>query len=240
MKKISRLFWGLGFITLAVFLVLSQMHLITAQFSVWNAIVGLLCAALLISSIADRSFGGVFFSLGLFWLTFAETLGLPKVSIWNILIIILLLTTGFNIIFPHKHKKLEYIADGEWENSKFRKYQNIVDEENGGIVSCSNSFGELSKYINVPDFKQAHIKNSFGELKLYLDQAQPADTTVNIEVSNSFGQTTLFIPKDWNVIQSINVFLGSVDEKRRSETTTQVTCYITGSVSFGEIEIVYV
>lgn len=28
MKKTSRIFWGLGFITAAVFLVLSQMHLI--------------------------------------------------------------------------------------------------------------------------------------------------------------------------------------------------------------------
>ena len=62
MKKTSRIFWGLGFITAAVFLVLSQMHLITAQISVWSALIGILCAALLVSSIADRSFGGIFFS----------------------------------------------------------------------------------------------------------------------------------------------------------------------------------
>ena len=65
MKKTSRIFWGLGFITAAVFLVLSQMHLITAQISVWSALIGILCAALLVSSIADRSFGGIFFSLGI-------------------------------------------------------------------------------------------------------------------------------------------------------------------------------
>ena len=41
MKKTSRIFWGLGFITAAVFLVLSQMHLITAQISVWSALIGI-------------------------------------------------------------------------------------------------------------------------------------------------------------------------------------------------------
>ena len=42
MKKASRIFWGLGLITAAVFLVLSQMHLITAEISVWSALLSLI------------------------------------------------------------------------------------------------------------------------------------------------------------------------------------------------------
>ena len=105
MKKASRIFWGLGLITAAVFLVLSQMHLITAEISVWSALIGILCVALLISSIADRSFGGIFFSLGLAWLTFAEMLGLPRASFWSVAGIVILLTSGFNMLFPHKSRK---------------------------------------------------------------------------------------------------------------------------------------
>ena len=107
MKKTSRIFWGLGFITAAVFLVLSQMHLITAQISVWSALIGILCVALLVSSIADRSFGGIFFSLGLARLTFAEVLGLPKVGFWNVVIIVVFLTIGFNFCFRISTEAME-------------------------------------------------------------------------------------------------------------------------------------
>ena len=201
MKKTSRIFWGLGFITAAVFLVLSQMHLITAQISVWSALIGILCVALLVSSIADRSFGGIFFSLGLAWLTFAEVLGLPKVGFWNVVIIVVFMTVGFNFLFPHKHR----------------------------------SHGD----VNMSDLKRGHFQNSFGEMKVYLDQAHMAGDSVTIEVSNSFGQLTLFIPKEWNVVQKVSVFAASVDEKRCGDSNGPI-CYLKGSVSFGEIEIVYV
>lgn len=80
MKKTSRIFWGLGFITAAVFLVLKPDASDHSTDQCRSALIGILCAALLVSSIADRSFGGIFFSLGLAWLTFAEVLGLPKVG----------------------------------------------------------------------------------------------------------------------------------------------------------------
>ena len=123
MKKTSRIFWGLGFITAAVFLVLSQMHLITAQISVWSALIGILCVALLVSSIADRSFGGIFFSLGLAWLTFAEVLGLPKVGFWNVVIIVVFLTIGFNFLFPHKHRSHKDQDDPHARRSDYTKYR---------------------------------------------------------------------------------------------------------------------
>ena len=59
MKNSSRIFWGLGFIAAAAFLVLSQMNLITASISVWSVVIGVLCVAILISGIANRSFGEV-------------------------------------------------------------------------------------------------------------------------------------------------------------------------------------
>lgn len=239
MKKTSRIFWGLGFITAAVFLVLSQMHLITAQISVWSTLIGILCVALLVSSIADRSFGGIFFSLGLAWLTFAEVLGLPKVGFWNVVIIVVFLTIGFNFLFPHKHRSHGDQDDPHAKRSDYTKYQKVTEEEGDGFVECSNSFGETTKYVNMSDLKRGHFQNSFGEMKVYLDQAHMAGDSVTIEVSNSFGQLTLFIPKEWNVVQKVSVFAASVDEKRCGDSNGPI-CYLKGSVSFGEIEIVYV
>ena len=74
---------------------------------------------------------------------------------------------------------------------------------------------------------------------MYLDQAGTTQETVTVEVSNSFGQTTLYVPREWKVMQDISVFAGSVEEGP-CNGESRVTCYLKGSVSFGEIEIVYV
>lgn len=239
MKKASRIFWGLGLITAAVFLVLSQMHLITAEISVWSALIGILCVALLISSIADRSFGGIFFSLGLAWLTFAEMLGLPRASFWSVAGIVILLTSGFNMLFPHKSRKCGNRDRREYGEHDYSKYQKTSEGEEDGFVTCANSFGALAKYVDTADFRGGRFQNSFGELKVYLDQAGTTQETVTVEVSNSFGQTTLYVPREWKVMQDISVFAGSVEEGP-CNGESRVTCYLKGSVSFGEIEIVYV
>lgn len=240
MKNTSRIFWGLGFIAAAVFLVLSQMNLITAGISVWNVVIGVLCVAVLISGIANRSFGGIFFSLGLFWVTFAKVLGLPQVSFWMVMVIVVFLTIGFNMLFPHKHGKRSGDRGKHRGSSDYTQYQKVKEEESDGYVECTNTFGELTKYVNAMDFKKGRFENSFGELKVYLDQAQVTGQSVNLEVRNSFGQLTLYIPKEWNVVQNVNVFLASVDEKSSATGTSEITCYMDGSVSFGEIEIIYV
>lgn len=239
MKKAGRIFWGLGLITAAVFLVLSQMHLITAEISVWSALIGILCVAMLISSIADRSFGGIFFALGLAWLTFAETLGLPRVSFVSVAVIVILLTIGFNMLFPHKNRKGGNRDGKEYGQYDYGKYQKTSEGEEDGFVTCANSFGALAKYVDTANFKGGRFQNSFGELKVYLDQARTTQETVMVEVSNSFGQTTLYIPREWKVMQDVSVFAGTVEEGSCHEES-QVTCYLKGSVSFGEIEIVYV
>ena len=155
------------------------------------------------------------------------------------MIIVVFLTIGFNFLFPHKHRSHGDQDDPHAKRSDYTKYQKVTEEEGDGFVECSNSFGETTKYVNMSDLKRGHFQNSFGEMKVYLDQAHMAGDSVTIEVSNSFGQLTLFIPKEWNVVQKVSVFAASVDEKRCGDSNGPI-CYLKGSASFGEIEIVYV
>ena len=241
MNKTSRVFWGVGFITAAVFLVLSQLNLITAQISIWNVLIGLLCAAMFVSSIAKHSFGGIFFAIGLAWLTFGEMLGLPEIGLWTMVIIVLFLTIGFNFIFPHKHTGNH---NNGWEDydkeDRIGEHQKVKDVEEDGYVECSNTFGALAKYVNSADFKGGRFSNSFGELKIYLDQAHIISGPVEISITNSFGSVELYIPKEWRIVQDINVFAGDVKEKNRNMGIDQNRVNLIGSVSFGEISITYV
>lgn len=245
MNNKGRIVWGIGFITVAVFLILSQLDLITADISVWNGMIGLLCTAMLVSSVMSRSFEGIFFSIGLAWLTFDEVLGLPEIGVFPMILIIVLLIVGFNLIFPQKNKNhWNYGGHEDWssyeQGNQNGEHQKVTDEEQNGYINCSNRFGALAKYVNCADFKGASLCNSFGELKVYLDQANIVSGPVEVRVSNSFGKLELYIPREWNVNKQVNVFAGEVTQKQKNEGMGQKQLIITGNVSFGEIEIIFV
>lgn len=250
MKTSQRIFWGLILIGLAVFLILNQMGLITATVGFGTILMGIICLAILVSSIANHSFGGIFFSLGLAWLNFAELCGLPKVSWVMVLSVVVLLTAGFHILFPSltrhnsrkDHKKQK---DEKWtyyENpDQVGEYQQVNDEENDGFVGLSNVFGATAKYINVQDFKGADLKNSFGEMKVYFDRAVIVKSPITVHVDNSFGEMALFIPNDWKVKHDVTVFAGEFRENNKPNGNGDgPVVNIVGSVKFGEITVTYV
>lgn len=244
MKTTQRIFWGLVLIGAALFLILSQMGLITATVGIGTIIMGIICLSILVSGIANRSFGGIFFSLGLGWLIFGEMLGLPEVSWTTVLLIVILLSVGFHILFPNKsHRQHKHNGDkwGAYENEEeVGECQRVSDEENEGYVYSSNQFGATAKYINAQDFKGAELKNSFGEMKVYFDQAVIISSPVTLHVQNSFGEMQLFIPREWNVQHAVNLFAADMKENNKPVGTDGPIVRIEGNVSFGEITVTYV
>ena len=241
MHKFSRIFWGVGFISLALFLVLSQCGLITAEFSVWSVVVALLSVAMFLSGLAKRSFGAMFFAVGMAYVAFGEMIGLPYIGVWTMLTIVVLLTIGFNFIFP---KNFRGVSKDRWtdyeDGDKACEYQKatIVDEE--GYVRCSNSFGALVRCVETSYFKGGRFTNSFGELKVHLDRAHITSGPVTVNVSNSFGSLVIYVSKEWNVVCNISTFLGDVQEQNRAVNANGPMLKLIGNVSFGDIIIVYV
>lgn len=245
MKTSERIFWGLVFVGAAVFLILNQMGFITGTMGFGTIAMGIFCAAILVSSISNRSFGGIFFALGLAWLAFGEMLGLPDVGWKMVLLIGVLLTLGFHILFPNKsHKQHGHRNHDKWEayenEEAIGEHQKVSNEEKDGHVSFSNQFGATAKYINSQDLKGARLKNSFGEMKVYFDNAVIVNSPITIQVENSFGELQLFVPNSWNVQHDVNVFAGGFTENNKSAGNDEPTVRIVGSVNFGEITVTYV
>lgn len=242
MKTSQRIFWGLILIGTAVFLVLNQMGLITATVGIGTIAMGIICLAIMVSSIANRSFGGFFFSIGLAWLMFWRVLRLPEVSWTVVLAVVILLTIGFNILFPNKSRK--HHAHNKWEaygdEGQVGEHQQVCNEEKDGQVYLSNSFGATAKYIQTQDLRGADIKNSFGEMKVYFDGAVINNSPVIVHVENSFGELQLFVPNSWNVQHDVNVFAGEFQENNKTTGNGEPVVKIEGNVSFGEIQVTYV
>ncbi|MDO5154470.1 MAG: LiaF-related protein [Eubacteriales bacterium] len=250
MKTSSRIFWGLILIAVAAYLIVFQLGLISIELNVGTIIMAILCLAIFVGSLCDRSFGGVFFSLGLAWVSLGKLFGLPTISPWLALLIVVILTAGFHLLFPnakvnkkthnhnkhHNHEKWDDYAD----EHKIGEHQKVSESEEDGFVFCTNTFGQIAKYINTNNFKGANLSNTFGELKVYFDNALIVDSPIEIQVSNSFGSMQLFVPKDWNVVHDIHVFAGDAREQNHNNASTTPVVNISGNVNFGEIQIIYI
>ena len=108
------------------------------------------------------------------------------------------------------------------------------------MLFFKNSFGATSKYVNTDNFRSAVLQNSFGEMKVYFDNALMQQETATIDVSNSFGETQIFLPKEWKVENQISSMLGSVSEQNMHQPSEGHTVILTGSVSMGEVQIIYI
>lgn len=242
-KNKNSMFWGLMLIAIACYLILCQLHIVPLVMSVSKIVLGAFFVGTLVNSISNKSFGGFFFSLAFLWIIFDSLFRFPHISTAVILLIALLFTIGFSILFP-KHNSFNEKKHVEWDDydnpDKVGKHQTVFNEDTNEYFYSRNNFGASAKYINTSDFKKANLECSFGELKVYFDSAQISGDSAEICVKQSFGCTQLFIPKEWTVIQNASVFAAAIEERNNNKSTGSPVVYLTGEVSFGSIIITYV
>lgn len=253
-----------GKIVWAVLLIVIALLILGSGFGLLPAISGKLLAALLLGAFAIRclwylEFWGLFFSLAVLGIIYAAELQIESITPWPILGAALLLSIGFSMLFGKQtaRRKADHSRrqHGEWaqQYSRNEHYQNEQGEDvydtafgehseevNGEMLYFKNNFGESSKYVTSDHFKSAVLNNSFGEMKVYFDNAVMRQATGTIEVSNSFGETQIFLPRTWQTDIRIHSMLGAVTETNHPQPDGQHTVVLTGSNSMGEVQIIYI
>lgn len=205
----------------------------------WSIGATVLLAAVFVSSLVDLNFFGVFLSLALLYLIYQKPLHLMDINFWLLLLAAVLASIGFSMIFRprwHHHDWHEHCTGTDCFNNK--------SEENidGNDVYIKTSFSESCKYLHSDSLKSAHIASSFGKLSVYFDQVQLSPEGAEVCVESSFGEMTLYLPRNWRVIDHVHAGFGSVDNDMRNAPldANAPTLTIAGSVSFGNLEIHYV
>ena len=243
----NSIFWGLMLIAIACYLILSQLQIVTLAVSITKLILGVIFVGTAINSIVEKSFGGFFCSLAFLWIIFDSVFKLPVVSTPVVLMIALLLTIGFSMLFPKKHRvfanydEKKHVEWDDYDNpDKVGKHQTVFNSDTNETFYGSNRFGASAKYINTGNFQKADIDCSFGEIKVYFDSAKITGSSAEICVRQSFGCTQLFIPKEWQIVQKASAFAGAIEERNQNKSTGSPIVYLTGEVKFGSIIITYV
>lgn len=239
MNRSKNFIIGIGIISIAILLLLSQLNILSGisilhNITLFQLSLGILALIVFINGIFKIRFGQIFFSTAFFIIIFDNQLGLTDITPWTVLAASLLLTIGMNILFPrHKYKFKNKI--------NCHSFSNNVGNLEGDDLFFKTSFGDATKYIKSTDFKYGCFICNFGDLNIYFTDAQIPGDSATIDLNVKFGDMDIFIPKNWKIESHINNTFGDVGivgDHIPDENTK--TIIISGDVSFGDLKILYI
>lgn len=233
--KIKNWFWGLFFILGGAAIVINQLGYFE-HINIVSLVFTIFLIPIIIKSIINAFWGGIFFPLALLGIIYAEPLGIANMVPWPILLTALLLTIGFEIMF-HRNFKFHSKFIHTHHNENFDK---VINEEDDSNVSVNVNFGSSIKYVNSKEFKIGIFTCHFGAMKVYFDNTTLHEGKAIIDLDVSFSGVELYIPKNWTVEINASTSLGGIDEKNRNMSDGKHTLIINGKVSLSGIEIIYV
>ncbi len=190
--------------------------------------------------------------LGLYFLTVENRL-LPF-DLRPFTLPIVLIAIGLFIILKRRNHPACDLRNRHWHHRNrdwnhpgggFHRYQatqeNVATEDtpNGDYLDVNSMLGSNNRRIISKHFKGGRVSCTFGGAEIDLTQCDIEDTVV-IDIFAAFGGVDMTLPANWNVRNEISVFLGGVDDKRRSYSQPDIpakTVILKGTVMFGGVEI---
>ncbi|MCR4591512.1 MAG: hypothetical protein K5668_11935 [Lachnospiraceae bacterium] len=236
---------GILLIALAVCLILWKLNVLNlppvfVSVSPWGLVIAAIMVVVIVHSIIDLSFGGVFVPLAVICIIFDKPLGITAITPWTVLIAAVLLTVAFHMLFPHHRRHHDHSHGG---NNRFSdKYSESYSENDNGTIYYSTQFGSSTRYVRSRNLSSAELSSRFGELSVFFDKAEVPGKTVNIDCRVSFGAMNVYIPAEWKVENRVGVTLGhcDIDGVNPNNADDTITCNINGSVAFGELKLIRV
>lgn len=231
--KSKNIFWGLFFILGAAFIIFSQMG-VFADVSIVTIFFAVLLAGIALYGLIHLEFFMTLFPIAIILILFDEELHITNLTPWPVLATALLGSIGLSLIFHRHNTKHIFIHESVGEEV-------VINDPDGSEVCCYAHMGSTVKYINTKEFEKGLVDASFGGATIYFDNAEIKGNAAILKVNASFAGIELYIPKNWQIEQNIDVFLGGIDEKgRKDQTNDGPTLRLTGHMKFSGMTIYYV
>src|SRR5699024_9423309 len=150
----------------------------------------------IIKSIRRRNIFGILIPLSLIGVIYWDYIGLNSLNPWTLVWSSILISIGVSIIFKPKNKFKVY---------KGFKYKNV--DEN---IYIESTFSESIRYLRDEDIKNVKLESTFGSMKIYFDDVKPLEDYLTVDIEATFSGVELYIPKEWKVINNVDVTFGGV------------------------------
>ena len=238
--KGKNIFWGLFFIVAAGVVVVNQLGYL-AGITTFNLVISILLIPVMLKSIIKTNFFGIFFSIALLGILFAEQLGITNFVPVPILITAFFLSIGFSIMFGKHNRCVEsWHSSGFHDSNNEENFGEVVNTEDDDIINFGVRFGSSIKYVNTKNLKKANFSCSFGALKVYFDNTELSPEGAEINFDVSFSGVEIYVPREWKVINGIEATLSGVETKYKRNAEETATVKLIGRANFSGIEIIYV
>lgn len=227
------IFWGILFVLGAIGLVIGKMGFLS-DVNPFSLAFSVILGAVIIDSLFRLNYAGVLFSIAFLCIIYDKQLGITTLTPWTVLIAALFGSIGLSMIFPKKNKFYEK-----------KSYYNIEDGESikvedEGNIKISSAFSGGTKFINSDKFVSADISCKYSGLEIYFDNAVMAENTAVLRLDVSFSGLELYIPKNWNVENKTNVFLGGVENRKYKDKVYTNTLILIGDIKLSGVDIHYI
>lgn len=231
--KERNIFWGILFVLGAIGLIIGKMGFLS-EVNTFSLGFSVILVAVIIDSLFRLNYAGILFSIAFLCIIYDKQLGITELTPWTVLIAALFGSIGLSMIFPKKNKFFK--KKSYWS---FEKGENINIEDEGNI-KISAAFSGGTKFINTNKFTSATISCKYSGLEVYFDNAVMAENTAVVKLDVAFSGLELYIPKNWNVENRTNVFLGGIENKKYGDEVYTNTLILVGNVKLSGVEIHYI
>lgn len=233
-KNASNIIWGIVLLLLAAGLILSKLDPdgfgLIPNISLWRLLLGAAFLSMLVKSVFDFNFTGIFFSLAFLGIVFGKYLHIEALVPWTLLVAAALASVAFSLIFGNsfKHKRIH--------NHNFSANCQSGTIE-GDYINESVRFSGISKYVRSDNLQRADLSCSFGGMEIYFDKVLIPSGTATIVVDSNFSGVEIYIPREWNVINNMTSFCGAVEVNDGIYMENAPTIILEGTNNFGGVEI---
>lgn len=236
MKTTWKIFWGVGFVLVAVALILDAVGVLAGimspfgEVSILSLAAGLLLLAYAVSRLIKGAVGEIFVPLALIFMLFEKNIaffmGREESDIIHnglVLLCAVMLWIGFSILFSGVRRK----------KSGFKMFYNDKEHHSSG------SLGSSVKYIDCDGFKYESIENNLGSYTVFFENIEKYESGGVLEIENNLGSMTINVPSSWQIDIEIENSLGSYS-KPNGDGVEGPTLIIRGENNLGGVSVKYV
>lgn len=228
--KMGKWFWGFFFVLAGLGVIANELGYL-GNINLFTLLVTIFLIPIILKSIRHINFWGILIPASLILIMYQKEIGFTQIGPWSILATATLISLGLSILF---HRKTVFCYDcGE-------HFETVINEEDENQVKVDVRLSSSIKYVNSKNFERGVFHCSLGALKVYFDNAILSENGATIVLDISCAGVELYIPKEWNVVNKVDVSLGGIEEKNRGMISDGPTVTLTGNVSLSGVEIIYI
>lgn len=228
MKKLTRALWGILLLALGVLMILRAMDLLPFElfFEGWWTLFLILPAAIGLLTEKDKVGNLTLLAVGVFLLLACRDV-VSFSMVWKLVLAVCLLAVGAHVLWggifgkrnEKRLKRMRETADSSRYRNAFALFSGNEQRIDGEIISGAN------------------LTAIFGGVEMDLRGAIIPENA-EIRVTCLFGGIDLFLPEDVKIrVESLTLFGGVSDKRRRTIGEKNITVYVTGLCLFGGVDI---